>query len=97
MFDGFLTFAPQCSHCGADYSGADTGDGPAVFVMLLAGFLIVPFVLLLEIAAHPPGWVHALIWFPLTVGLCAALLRPVKGLLFALQNKHGAAEGRLDP
>lgn len=40
LFDGFLTVKPACSACGLDYGFADAGDGPAVFVMLIVGFLV---------------------------------------------------------
>lgn len=36
IFAGFLTLAPRCSHCEFDFSFADSGDGPAVFVSLMA-------------------------------------------------------------
>src|SRR5690606_24283377 len=35
LFDGFLKVAPRCSACGLDYSFADSGDGPAAFVILI--------------------------------------------------------------
>jgi uncharacterized protein (DUF983 family) len=38
LFRGFLTLAPCCEACGLDYGFADAGDGPAVFIMFLAGF-----------------------------------------------------------
>ena len=41
LFAGFLTLRPRCEVCGLDYGFADAGDGPAVFVMLFAGFIVV--------------------------------------------------------
>ena len=41
MFSGYLTLAPRCNSCGLDYSFADSGDGPAVFVILVTGFIVV--------------------------------------------------------
>ena len=38
LFAGFLKVAPQCSTCGYDLGKADSGEGPAVFVILIAGF-----------------------------------------------------------
>ena len=32
---------PRCEICGLDYGFADAGDGPAVFVILFAGFVVV--------------------------------------------------------
>lgn len=96
IFSGFLTIAPSCDACGMDFGSADVGDGAAVFVMFVAGFLVVIPALLLEIGAHPPLWVHAVLWLPLTVIFCVALLRPFKGVLFALQMKHRAEEARFE-
>jgi uncharacterized protein (DUF983 family) len=95
LFHGFLTLAPRCESCGLDYSFADSGDGPAVFVILIAGFIVVGMGLLLEIRYQPPYWVHALILGPLILVTTLLPLRAVKGLLIALQFHHQAAEGRL--
>ncbi|MBI1265473.1 MAG: DUF983 domain-containing protein [Alphaproteobacteria bacterium] len=96
LFAGYLKFADACPACGLDYSAEDAGDGPAVFIMFAVGFIVVPMALVAEVAFKPPLWVHALLWLPLTLGLCAALLRPLRAIMFALQHQHGAAQGRLD-
>ncbi|MEE2566012.1 DUF983 domain-containing protein [Hyphobacterium marinum] len=96
MFAGFLRIAPSCDACGFDYSVADIGDGAAVFVMFVAGFVVVLPALFVEVAYQPPVWVHALLWLPLTLVVCLALLRPFKGMLFALQVKHKAEEARFE-
>ena len=64
LFQGFLTLKPRCEACGLDYSFVDAGDGPAVFVILLAGFIVVFSALLVEFRYEPPFWVHALLWIP---------------------------------
>lgn len=96
LFHGFLTVRPQCSACGLDYSFADSGDGPAVFVILIAGFIISIIALAVELRYEPPFWVHAVIFGPLIVAVCLGLLRPMKGLMIALQYSNSAREGRLD-
>ena len=96
LFAGFLTVRPRCTACGLDYSFADAGDGPAVFVMFIAGFIVVGTALVVEIKYAPPLWVHALLWVPLILLVTLAPLRLIKGLLIALQYHHDAAEGRLD-
>ncbi len=96
LFDGFLAVRPRCGACGLDYSFADAGDGPAVFVMFIAGFIVVGLALAVEIKYAPPLWVHALIWIPTILLVTLAPLRLIKGLLIALQYHHDAAEGRLD-
>jgi uncharacterized protein (DUF983 family) len=94
LFSGFLTLAPTCDVCGLDLTFADAGDGPAVFVMTLAGFIVVGAALYVEVAYSPPYWVHFVIFLPLTVLVCAGLLRPTKGLLITLQYANKAEEGR---
>lgn len=95
LFDGFLRLAPSCRSCGLDYRFADSGDGPAVFVILIAGFLVVGLLLWTEIRYEPPIWVHLVIFLPMTLILCLGMLRPLKGLLIALQYRNRAEEGRL--
>ena len=82
--------------CGLDYSFADAGDGPAVFVIMIVGFIIVGLVLWVELALQPPIWLHMVVWLPLTVLLAGLVLRPLKGLMIALQFRNKASEGRLD-
>ncbi|WP_294532026.1 DUF983 domain-containing protein [uncultured Rhodoblastus sp.] len=96
LFDGFLTLAPACDRCGLDYGFADSADGPAVFVILLAGFLVLGLALWVELAYEPPFWVHLAIFLPLTVIVCLGLLRPLKSFMVALQYHHKAEEGRLE-
>jgi uncharacterized protein (DUF983 family) len=48
-----------------------------------------------EVVYAPPYWVHALLWGPLILLTTLVPLRPMKGLLIALQYHHKAAEGRL--
>ena len=58
MFAGFLSLRPECEVCGLDYNFIDSGDGPAVFVILIAGFLVVGAALIVETAARlrAEGW-----------------------------------------
>ena len=94
MFQGFLILRPRCEVCGLDYGFADSGDGPAVFVMFLAGFIVVGAALVTEVVYKPPFWVHAVLWLPLILVVTLGPLRPMKGLMIALQYHHKAAEGR---
>ncbi|QXC51195.1 DUF983 domain-containing protein [Agrobacterium salinitolerans] len=96
LFDGFLTLKPACSACGLDYGFADAGDGPAVFVMLIVGFLVVGLALWFDQRFSPPVWVHILLWLPFTVIVSLVLLRKLKGIMIALQYRNNASEGRLD-
>jgi len=96
MFSGFLRLKPACEACGLDYSFVDAGDGPAVFVILIAGFIVVGAALVVETLYQPPFWLHAAMWLPLILVTTLAPLRALKGVLIALQYHHKAAEGRLE-
>ena len=96
LFRGYLTLRPSCEVCGLDYSFADTGDGPAFFVMSIVGIVVVALALWVEFAFEPPIWLHIVMWFSLSVILSVALVRPLKGLMVALQYHHKAGEGRLE-
>src|SRR5580704_1980786 len=67
LFRGFLNVAPRCESCGLDYAFADAGDGPAVFVIFIAGFIVVGAVLALQILFQPPNWLLVLILVPLVL------------------------------
>ena len=95
LFEGFLSLAPACRSCGLDNSMFDPADGPAVFIILFAGFLVVAGALMVEIAWQPPYWLHFALWIPAALALPLVMLRPFKGVLIALQFRHKAAEGRL--
>jgi uncharacterized protein (DUF983 family) len=95
LFRGFLALRPRCEVCDLDYSFADSGDGPAVFIMFGAGFIVVFAALITEVLYQPPLWVHAALWLPLILIVTLGPLRPMKGLLIALQYHHRAAEGRV--
>jgi len=96
LFDGYIKTANRCGNCGLDYSFADSGDGPAAFVILIIGFLVVGLALWMEVTINPPLWVHFILWIPLTIVLSLVLLRWIKGILITLQYRNKAAEGRLD-
>lgn len=96
LFDGYLTVAKACRVCHLDYAMFDPGDGPAVFGILIIGFLVAGGALYVEVAYSPPYWVHAVIWLPLIVILTFSVLRFLKGLLLVLQYKNQAREGRLE-
>lgn len=96
LFSGYLKVAPTCNSCGFDLSKADSGDGPAVFVILVVGFLVVFAALIVEVAYRPPIWLHLMLWLPLIVVLSLALLPVFKGLMIAAQFSNRASEARSD-
>ena len=91
LWSGFLTVSPACSVCQWPLAEADTGEGPAVFVILIVGFIVVFAALFTEVAVHPPIWLHLVLWLPLATVLSLGLLRPAKGLMLA-----AAMKGRIE-
>jgi uncharacterized protein (DUF983 family) len=88
LFAGLLQVRRACQVCSLDFSTQDAGDGPAVFVILLLGLIVVGLAALVEIRYSPPIWVHLLLWTPLILGGAIAMLRPLKAGLIALQFRH---------
>ena len=96
LFEGFLTVAERCEACGFDLKKADSGDGPAVFVILIAGFVVAFSALIVEVAWRPPIWLHLVLWIPATLVISLLLLRPLKGIMLASQFMNRASEARRD-
>ncbi|MVA98800.1 DUF983 domain-containing protein [Nitratireductor sp. CAU 1489] len=96
LFSGYLNVNESCADCGLSFDFADAGDGPAVFVMLFIGFLVVGLALWVEVSFGPPLWLHFLLWIPLAIVGSLVPLRLFKGVLINLQHANKAAEGRLD-
>jgi uncharacterized protein (DUF983 family) len=88
LFAGLLSVRAACEVCGLDLSAQDAGDGPAVFVILFLGLIVVGLAAVVEIRFSPPIWVHLLLWTPLILGGAIAMLRPLKAGLIALQYRH---------
>jgi uncharacterized protein (DUF983 family) len=95
LFSGFLTLRRRCESCELDYAFIDTGDGPAIFIMMFAGAVVVAAALIVEVKYQPPFWVHAALWLPLILITTLLPLRAMKSLLIALQFHHKAAPGQL--
>ncbi len=88
LFAGFLQVVEHCEACGADLREQDSGDGPVAFITLLAGAIVVIAALVVEVKYAWPIWLHMVVWLPLAAALCIGLMRPLKGLLIALQYRH---------
>jgi uncharacterized protein (DUF983 family) len=94
LFRGYLKVADGCELCGLSYQGLEAGDGPAVFVILIVGFIVTGAALFVEVTYSPPYWVHALLWAPAVPLLSFGLLRFLKAWLLIMQFRHRAEEGR---
>ena len=95
LFQSPTGFAPKCRACGLDLSTFNVGDGPAAFLILIVGALIVGLAIAVELSFSPPWWVHVLLWLPLTTAAVIVMLRLSKALLLALEYRHRASEGRI--
>jgi uncharacterized protein (DUF983 family) len=91
-----LRFASRCRACSLDFDAFNVGDGPAAFLILIVGALLTVGAITLELAAEPPFAVQ-LLWIPVGAGLTIAGLRFGKALLLALEYRHRAREGRIQP
>jgi uncharacterized protein (DUF983 family) len=94
LFAGWLRFADRCRSCGLDFSSFNVGDGPAAFLILIIGAIVVAAALVVDGAFAPPWWVH-LVWIPVATALTIGGLRLSKAALLAQEYKHRAGEGRI--
>ena len=94
LFDGWVRFAPKCRSCELDFASYNVGDGPAAFLILIVGAVVVVGALVVDAAFEPPFWVH-LIWIPVAALLTIVGLRGAKAWLLAQEYHHRAREGRI--
>lgn len=92
LFKGFLEVTDRCPVCDYDFSGLNTGDGAAIFVMQIAGGIVVFGALFVQVAYNPPIWAMLLVALPLVAGLSLGLMRPAKGVMVALQMRNRATQ-----
>lgn len=95
LFVGPIRFADHCRACGLGFGQFNVGDGPAAFLTMIVGGLILVLALVLETKVHPPLWVHILLWPVITVTLVVGALRVAKGMLLTLEFRNKAREGAL--
>jgi uncharacterized protein (DUF983 family) len=94
LYGSYLKVADRCTVCGLDLKEQDSGDGPAVFVIMLVGFIVVGLALVVEVQLTPPYWLHLVIWLPLTLLLSLSLLPVLKAWLIALHYRHNLLDPR---
>jgi uncharacterized protein (DUF983 family) len=92
LFAGLLTLAAECDVCRLDYRKADSGDGPAVFLIFILGALAVGLLFAFQFALRLPEWLTWLLLISLVLGGALGLLRPAKAIMIALQYKHRVGE-----
>ncbi len=92
LFKGFLALEQRCDACGLDYGFVESGDGPAAFIMMIAGAVVLGSALITDAYYEPPLLILAAIFLPLMLIVCLGLMRPAKGLLIASQYRNKAAQ-----
>jgi len=85
LFAKYLKVADTCGHCGEELHHQRADDAPPYFTILINGHIIIPLVLMVEMLYHPPLWVHAALWIPLTIITAVTALPVVKGALVNYQ------------
>ena len=96
LYSGFLKVAPRCESCGLDLAFADSGDGPAVFVIFAVAPIVIILAFIVEALFHPAPWMHLVLWIPTIIILSLWFLRPFKATMIALQyhKQAGARQPR---
>ncbi|MDF0487116.1 DUF983 domain-containing protein [Sphingomonas sp. H39-1-10] len=97
LFRGWIAFADRCRVCGLDIAAFNVGDGPAAFLILILGALVVGLAIALQLALAPPFWVQALVWIPVTLAGTVWSLRISKAALLVSEYRNAAREGRTEP
>jgi uncharacterized protein (DUF983 family) len=78
----------ECDVCHAKLGQNDVGDGASVFLIFGLNATLVPLALLFEHLAHPPLWVHAVLWTVVALGLITVILPAVKAYIILLEYRH---------
>jgi uncharacterized protein (DUF983 family) len=97
LFAGWTAFAGRCRACGLDLATFNVGDGPAAFLILILGAIVVGLAIWLQLSLAPPFWVQVAIWVPLTLVGTIGSLRVTKAAMLALEYRIAAREGRITP
>jgi uncharacterized protein (DUF983 family) len=95
LFAGPIRFAAHCRACGLEFSRFNVGDGPAAFLTMIVGAIVVVLALTLQLAAEPPWWVHVILWVPLTtLGVIGGLRLAKAALLWSEYRQKAGEAGR---
>lgn len=94
-FDGIITLKDRCAACDLNISKFEVGDGAAIFVIMIANFLVMGMALWVEFTFEPPLWLHAIIWLPVITAICVLCIRVFKGMLLAQQYRKDASQAQI--
>lgn len=85
LYHRYLKVVDKCGHCGEELHHQRADDAPPYITIFIVGHIVVGGILALEQAYAPDTWVHLVIWLPLLLVLCLAILPRVKGVFVGLQ------------
>jgi len=83
LFAGYLKIRSACEICGVDNRIYPSDDFPPYLTILVAGHVVVPLFAWSD-RYEPPLWLQAVIWLPITLIMCLALLPVMKGATVGL-------------
>jgi uncharacterized protein (DUF983 family) len=84
LFRSYLARNDFCPACNEDFSKIEADDGPAWFVMLVTGLVVVPIAVFLSIHHLMPDWAVLALLLSLTLVVALLLLPRAKGLFIAI-------------
>jgi uncharacterized protein (DUF983 family) len=87
----------KCLSCGLDLTRSDSADGPAVFLIFILGFLLVPLALIVEMKIGWPIWLHVMVWGSFGLGITLWSLKPIKTLVISLQYRYRTSDWDKNP
>jgi uncharacterized protein (DUF983 family) len=95
LFAGPIKFADRCGACDLEFSRFNVGDGPAAFLTMIVGAIVVVLALTLQLSVEPPWWVHVILWVPLTtLGVIGGLRLAKAALLWSEYRQKASEAGR---
>src|SRR5437016_1276214 len=84
LFRSYLAHNDACPVCREDFSSIHADDGPAWFVMLLTGAIVMPPAIYLAIHEMMPEWAVFVLLLIFTATVALLLLPRAKGLFIAI-------------
>ncbi len=83
LFINYLKIRSPCEVCGTDNTIYPSDDFPPYLTILVVGHVVVPLFVWSD-HYEPPLWLQAVIWLPITLVACLALLPVMKGATVGL-------------
>ncbi len=88
LYKSYLKIADACGACGTNFKAAETGDGPVVFVILIAGCVACTGLFYSFLAWNWSKTQLLIVWPAVAVVLSLILMPILKGLMVASQLRH---------